>query len=336
MLENQWYIAAESRELKKAPLAIMLFDKSIVIFRTTDGSVSALEDRCAHRNAPLSKGKLCAGKISCPYHGWTYKPSGELDNVPALAKEDVPKISVASYSCIEQQGYIWICLGDIPPKEIPFSFPKLGESGWSSFKMKTMFDAPVEQCLENYLDCPHATHVHNLWFRTTTGKRVKTITRTLQDGAEVEYFDEPREKSLIGLTVFGSKKAKMKHTDRFIAPSTSRVDYSFSDSRHVIITSFCTPISETKTQVYTVVTFKFWRINWLMRLIFEPVSRFIIKQDVKIMATQRKSILRFGKEKFVISKSDLLLPHILAWRNALSNGDAPPQSGVDYEQDIYL
>ena len=42
-----------------------------------DGKVAALEDRCAHRFAPLSMGKIVGGdRVQCPYHGLEYDTSG--------------------------------------------------------------------------------------------------------------------------------------------------------------------------------------------------------------------------------------------------------------------
>ncbi len=98
---------------------------------------------------------------------------------------------------VEQNGYIWVCLSDTLGEKKPRMFPYLGDKGWTSFRMKTRFKAPVESCLENFLDCPHATYVHKGWFRSPTDKLVKATVRRLSDGAEAEYFEEPRVRSLV-------------------------------------------------------------------------------------------------------------------------------------------
>ena len=53
-VRNSWYVAAWSDELENTPLGLMLLCDPIVLFRTSDGSVVALEDRCVHRRVPLS------------------------------------------------------------------------------------------------------------------------------------------------------------------------------------------------------------------------------------------------------------------------------------------
>ena len=336
MPKNYWYIIAESKELGKKPVRRVIFNCPIALFRS-GGEVSAIEDRCAHRNVPLSEGKICNGNIQCPYHGWEYDGSGKLVNIPSLGKDEQKNISIKKFRCKEQDGYIWICVGDSPVTDSPPRLPHFAEKGWTSFRMQNFFNAGVEQCLENFLDCPHAVHVHKSWFRSPTNRKVKTIVRTLEDGAEAEYFNEPRKKSIVHKTLLFGKNAEMKHTDRFIAPATSRVDYVFSDKRHYIITSHCTPVNDIETMVYTTITFKFRRIGWLVRLFFKPLSKLIIKQDVDMLAMQGENIKSFGgKPKFAMSKADLLLPHIKAWRKAISNNDSPPKAGQEKAVEIYL
>lgn len=36
------------------------------------GEVIATTGKCPHAGGPLHKGTVCAGKLSCPWHGWTY------------------------------------------------------------------------------------------------------------------------------------------------------------------------------------------------------------------------------------------------------------------------
>ena len=43
---------------------------TIAVFRTADDRVFALEDRCPHRNGPLSQGIVHDGCVTCPLHNW--------------------------------------------------------------------------------------------------------------------------------------------------------------------------------------------------------------------------------------------------------------------------
>ncbi len=53
----------------------------IAVFRTGDGAVFALRDRCPHKQGPLSQGIVHGRSVTCPLHGWvidlaTGEPTG--------------------------------------------------------------------------------------------------------------------------------------------------------------------------------------------------------------------------------------------------------------------
>ena len=53
-------------------------DVTIAIFRTADDRIFALEDRCPHKNGPLSQGIVHDGCVTCPLHNWVISlESGE-------------------------------------------------------------------------------------------------------------------------------------------------------------------------------------------------------------------------------------------------------------------
>ena len=335
---NPWMIACTSRELQRAaPLAVTVEGRHLVLFRGPAGRPAALEDRCAHRNAPLSAGTVRGGMLQCRYHGWTYGADGAVVEVPALAPSgarDCPW-RVPSFHATEQDGFVWVALQSNAPVDPPLRFPHQGEQGWTSFTMRTRFEATVDACLENFLDCPHATFVHRYWFRAPTARRIRATVRTLADGAEAEFFDEPREKSAVWW-LLAPRGGAMRHTDRFIAPRTSRVDYEFPGGLHYTITSSCTALTDRETQVHTVISFRYRRIGPLVRLVFEPLSRRIIRQDVRMLASQQRNIARFGGPAFSSTSADLLAPHINAWRRALESGAPPPPAGQSYDVEIRL
>ena len=79
-----WQIACRSRDLRRSPRAVTIGDRPLVLFRDAQGDAVALEDRCAHRNAPLSIGRVCKGRLQCRYHGWEYDSEGRAAHIPAL------------------------------------------------------------------------------------------------------------------------------------------------------------------------------------------------------------------------------------------------------------
>ncbi len=335
-----WYVLCKSNQLKKKPKRLMFDGQALVAFRDEAGHVGVLDDFCIHRGAPLSKGRVCGNHVQCPYHGWEYDRTGAVVVHPALPNcpEAWNKKSAQAYHAEEQEGFIWIRIGNGLDSSSPPSFTNFRCAGWTTFVMQTRFTGTVESCLENFLDCPHATFVHRYFFRTPTGKPVRAVVRTLDDGAEAEFFEEPREMSAVWWLLSPSS-GSMSHTDRFIAPNTSRVDYLFPNGLHYIITSSCTPLNARETLVHTVITFRYGRIGFLVRAFFEPLSRWIIRQDVRMLALQQNNLEAVpagARRQFQSTAADLLGTHIHQWRKAMSRDEPLPEAGLEYHVNIYL
>tara|TARA_Y100001936_G_scaffold249636_1_gene300463 strand:- start:2994 stop:4259 length:1266 start_codon:yes stop_codon:yes gene_type:complete len=59
-------------------------EREILMIRKNDGSISVVENRCAHRGAQLCQGLFgnTGAALMCPYHQWTYTLDGELTGMP--------------------------------------------------------------------------------------------------------------------------------------------------------------------------------------------------------------------------------------------------------------
>ncbi len=325
-LQNEWYIACESRGLQRKPVAVRMFATDFVLWRNSQGAAQCAVDRCAHRNAPLSQGFVKEDCLVCPYHGWQYDGHGQCQRIPSLAEGR----SIPASACIptrqvrEMNGYVWICPGE-PPASEPRAFPHCDEPGWTTFRMKTRFASNVEACLENFLDCPHTATVHRGWFRNPDPREMDAVVRKGTDFVEVDFQNEPTTDSVIA-RLFYPKNCHLQHTDRFLMPNLSRVDYRFDDRHHFIITSQATPVEELITDVYTVISFCYGRIGWLVRLIFEPMSRHIIQQDVDILKLQGTNLKRFGGPEYTHVETDLIALHVQSMRRRAERGEPPPSN----------
>lgn len=317
-----WYIICRAKTLGARPLSLRVAGQHWAVFRPARGGVSAIEDRCLHRGMALSAGTVCGAHLQCPYHGWEYDRDGAVRRVPAMShRADVwPSAVLPSLECRELDGYVFARIGETAA--VPHRFKHLGERGWTSFRMATRFKASVDACVENFLDCPHAMFVHRHWFRAPTDKPVRCTVTTLPDGAQAEFFDEPREKSVVWW-LLAPRQGQMRHVDRFVSPHTTEVEYEFPTGLHYVITSSCTPLSHDETMVHTVISFRTLRgLGPLVRLAFEPLSRWIIRQDVRMLDAQQANLERHGSRAFISTPADVLGRHIQAWRR-FARGDGP-------------
>jgi phenylpropionate dioxygenase-like ring-hydroxylating dioxygenase large terminal subunit len=111
-LYNAWYVAAWASEVKEAPMSRRLLGENVVLFRGASGAVDALADRCPHRFAPLSRGKVCGEAIESAYHGLQFDGGDRCEknqtgggHVPAGAK-------LRSYPLVQKYQMLWIWMGD--------------------------------------------------------------------------------------------------------------------------------------------------------------------------------------------------------------------------------
>ncbi|MEC0123110.1 nitrite reductase small subunit NirD [Paenibacillus pabuli] len=45
-------------------------DTEIAVFKLSDGSLRAVENRCPHKGGRLSEGMVCGTAVHCPLHDW--------------------------------------------------------------------------------------------------------------------------------------------------------------------------------------------------------------------------------------------------------------------------
>lgn len=157
-----WYVAARVEELGDTLVARRILDTPVVLYRLADGSVAALEDRCAHRPYPLSAGHRDGDRIVCGYHGCTYDPDGTCVLVPS---QDNPPLGarVRAFPVRLSGPFVWVWMGTPGGARLrpPPATPELtsGE-GWSSTGERRDVAANFMLLHEHYLDLTNVFEMH--------------------------------------------------------------------------------------------------------------------------------------------------------------------------------
>ena len=323
LLKNYWYAAARAEEVTHVrPLGRTVLGEMIVLWRSGPGaSPVAMRDRCLHRNALLSEGDLFDGCIGCPYHGWTYDTQGRCVSVPSEGKLCPPtlKKTIRSFTAREQDGLVWVWMGDGAPDKEPFRMPYWDTPGWGAYYMTTKFDNGVTNLVENFMDVPHTVFVHKGWFRDRKKSLVKARVERTASSVLVTY-DQPTDSIGFSGKILNPMGLALVHTDKFYMPNNTRVDYVWGDTaRAFVITSTCTPVSETETLVFTLISYKLGRLNAAARLLLPWYTRKVIEQDVEIMEVQGRGLRHYGSE-FASTPADTLHVHIEALRDWDASG----------------
>jgi phenylpropionate dioxygenase-like ring-hydroxylating dioxygenase large terminal subunit len=177
-LRNCWYVAAWGYELIDGRLLRRtLLGDHVVLYRGESGRTVALADRCCHRGARLSMGRLEGDCVRCMYHGLKFDPSGKCVQVPG---QDLlpPKLRVRSYPVVARDGLVWIWMGDpaaADPAQI-VDIPYLRDSKWKGLPAYLHYDANYLLIVDNLSDFAHLAFVH---------------TRTLGGSEEYAYVTKP-------------------------------------------------------------------------------------------------------------------------------------------------
>jgi phenylpropionate dioxygenase-like ring-hydroxylating dioxygenase large terminal subunit len=239
---DHWYPLAWSSQVKVGKAHAARFaGEPIVLVRPRTGAVFALEDRCAHRQVPLSQGVVAGCALRCCYHGWTYDSTGACIDVPYLGKGKLPN-GVRAYPCREAGGLIFVFPGD-PEAAVSAPFPALGSVADPVYKTRR-FGREIA-CHYSFMHENLMDMNHQFLHRRRLGQmRPRLISRAQgETWVEAKYsFARTDGKQPIGeALIFGERRAAGAATaDRDVM--TIRTEYPYQTLR--IHTRDATPVMD--------------------------------------------------------------------------------------------
>ena len=243
-LKNYWYCAALPEEITKTPLRRIICNLPVVFYRDTDGRPVALEDRCSHRQAPLSTGKICDDSIQCLYHGFVFDRNGKCIYIPHQKKIS-QRAHIHSYPIEEKWGFIWIWIGesvDAKPEKIPF-LPWTKSPNHSAVFLYYHVKANHQLVADNLLDISHADYLHSDTLGSKSGvmdgpQPDKVEFRTWREGDEIHSF---RKLTNVEVASFPkkwgnfSKKVDRTNIQMWEAPNNVHVHLEFENEENKIL-----------------------------------------------------------------------------------------------------
>ena len=177
-LKNCWYVAAWDHELIDGKLLRRtMLAEHILLYRGESGLTVALADRCCHRGAPLSMGRLEGDCVRCMYHGLKFDPTGKCIQIPG--QDMLPAaMRVRNYPVTVKGHVVWIWMGD-PAGADPaliVNFPYLSDPAWKGIPSYMHYQANYLLIVDNLSDFSHLAFVH---------------TNTLGGSEEYAYVTKP-------------------------------------------------------------------------------------------------------------------------------------------------
>ncbi|MGY4256347.1 phenylpropionate dioxygenase-like ring-hydroxylating dioxygenase large terminal subunit [Bradyrhizobium sp. USDA 4516] len=234
-LRNTWYVAAWNHELIDGKMvARTILERPIVLYRGSSGKVVALDDRCCHRAAPLSMGRIEGDDIRCMYHGMKFAADGKCIQIPG--QDTIPaKLGVRSYPVVERYNLIFIWTGD-PEKADPkliLDYPPLEDPRWRGLPGYMHYKANWLLIVDNLSDFAHLAFVHTNTLGGSEEYAYKTkpvAIEKLDDGFRVERWHMGAEPPPYHKKVISNKTDKIdrRNIGRMIVPGIFTLDTTFA------------------------------------------------------------------------------------------------------------
>ncbi len=194
-LKNCWYVIAWEHEIDEDALFTRrVLNEPILVFRTRKGDLTALEDRCSHRHAPLSVGSREGDCVRCGYHGIKFDSSGRCVEVPGMDK--APRnADIRRYPVVSRNNWIFVWMGDPNAADeamLPDNFSN-GSPDWNGLPGYMHYETPYLLISDNLLDFSHLSYVHANSLGGSTDialarPTVETVDSNGQRGVRVSRF----------------------------------------------------------------------------------------------------------------------------------------------------
>jgi phenylpropionate dioxygenase-like ring-hydroxylating dioxygenase large terminal subunit len=120
LLKPSWQIVCHVSSVPRPGdyIALEIGEESVLVMRDSQGGIQALYNVCRHRGARLLEGAgNCPGAITCPYHGWSYKLSGEFLGMPSRDTFPPLERTLLGLKPVRMQvlfGFVFVNLGGNP------------------------------------------------------------------------------------------------------------------------------------------------------------------------------------------------------------------------------
>ncbi|MBE9128268.1 MULTISPECIES: Rieske 2Fe-2S domain-containing protein [unclassified Coleofasciculus] len=323
-----WYPVYYIQDLDKSKLApFTLLGRDLVIWWDRIASCwRVFEDRCPHRLAPLSEGRIAEdGLLECPYHGWAFAGEGSCDRIPQQLEggsaQTSQRAGVASLPTTERQGLLFVYAGqpeNAPKVKVPI-LELLEEFTDEWICLNTFRDLPYDALtlLENVLDASHVPFTHH----RSVGNRAYASP------VELEITESSRQ-GFKGMWEQGPRKGTLGRQDTtFIAPGLMWHDLTSKQFGRTLTVVYATPIRKGECRLFARFPFKF--SSKLPGLFIKLTPRWyshigqngVLEDDQIFLHYQERSLeekggsSNFAKAFYLPTKADHFVFELRQWVN---------------------
>ena len=189
LLRRYWHPIAVAQEIteENPTKFVRILCEDLVLFRDKKGNVGLIGDRCPHRGASLSYGRVEERGIACAYHGWLYNTQGHCLETPPEPAESKFHSTVKhkAYPVQKFVGLYWAYMGPQPAPEIPKYDVLARKDGRRRIRVHPQLDCNWLQAMENSVDPSHLEILHQTLI--ARGRKPVNSTRGFVD--DVDHYE---------------------------------------------------------------------------------------------------------------------------------------------------
>ena len=297
LLLKDWYVICRKDEIDENKILLKyVFDQEIIIWKKKE-RIMAWENLCIHRGSRLSLGTIKNGILKCAYHGWEYNQDAQCVKIPSQPDIKIPKKAcVKSYKVIEKMNMVWINLS-----KDTNDFVNIKEFNESNFNHVAsgpyLMKASAPRAIENFLDVAHFPFVHE--------NHLGIKDKPMIDDYDVVSSNKGIHAS--NVKVFqpnpdGTNKSGEVIYDYHVhSPFVASLGKDVSKKERFVLVFYVTPISETKSMIYTLTLMNFGKLD---NKIVRDYQDFITAQDIPIVESQRPELLPMDLQEELSIRSD--------------------------------
>jgi phenylpropionate dioxygenase-like ring-hydroxylating dioxygenase large terminal subunit len=165
LFRSYWLPALLAEELPEndcPPVRTKLLGERLLAVRDSEGRLGLIDEFCAHRGVSLWFGRVEAGGIRCPYHGWKYAVDGRCTEVPSEPAENgfCARIKLKNYPLVRIGDILWTYMGpaETQPELPEWEFCRVPPE--QTYTSKRLQECNWLQAMEGGIDSSHVSWLH--------------------------------------------------------------------------------------------------------------------------------------------------------------------------------
>jgi Rieske 2Fe-2S family protein len=190
---RRWFCAGHASSVPRTGdfMVIEIGSESMIVVRDQDEQIKVLLNVCRHRGSRICtapSGRAPAGRLTCPYHAWTYDLNGRLVAAREMPESfDQQRFGLRSLAVQVIEGLIFTTFAERPLDLAPAVralAQSAGVHGWASAKAAHRetysISANWKLAIENYMECYHCQPSHTEFSKRHVYARPARQTRELE------------------------------------------------------------------------------------------------------------------------------------------------------------